>query len=305
MSNGARALLEAQAHRFASLDALLPGAPAPPEGDVLTAALDDGRRVAGLLLHSTHDEHQLSSLWSARRVWELHPLTGDTGRRGMDALLRAWRGRLDRTPETQGDTACVITWPSRDIAAARALLDHGMVPLSVLAIRTEPAPEPDPSPVTVRLAEPDDLAAVVDLTMIELHYSALVGPSTVRANAAELKRDHYRHRLEREEPVWLAERDGVPVGIADCTVSTIDFEAILPRGRWGHVNTVSTHPDVRGGGVGRRLMAQAHIDLQRRGVRGSYLYYNLANPLSSVFWPQQHYRPLWTIWEARPASALR
>jgi hypothetical protein len=29
------------------------------------------------------------------------------------------------------------------------------------------------------------------------------------------------------------------------------------------------------------------------------------NPLSAPFWSQQGYRPLWTTWEARPASAIR
>jgi hypothetical protein len=45
--------------------------------------------------------------------------------------------------------------------------------------------------------------------------------------------------------------------------------------------------------------------LQPPGTRGTYLYYNPPNPISSVFWPRQGYRPLWTLWEVRPATALR
>jgi hypothetical protein len=52
-------------------------------------------------------------------------------------------------------------------------------------------------------------------------------------------------------------------------------------------------------------MTHVHATFAAAGVRGSYLYYNPPNPLSSVFWPRQGYRPLWTVWEARPASALR
>jgi GNAT superfamily N-acetyltransferase len=76
-------------------------------------------------------------------------------------------------------------------------------------------------------------------------------------------------------------------------------------GRWGYVNTVSVLPNARGNGIGRQLMSVAHHDLARHRAIGSYLYYNPANPLSSVFWPRQGYRPLWTIWEIRPSGALR
>ena len=33
------------------------------------------------------------------------------------------------------------------------------------------------------------------------------------------------------------------------------------------------------------------------------LHYEQVNPLSGPFWHQQGYRPLWTTWEARPASS--
>jgi hypothetical protein len=64
-------------------------------------------------------------------------------------------------------------------------------------------------------------------------------------------------------------------------------------------------PGARGSGLGQQLMAVAHHDLARQRTIGRSLYYNPANPLSSVFWPRQSYRPLWTIWEIRPANALR
>ncbi len=64
-------------------------------------------------------------------------------------------------------------------------------------------------------------------------------------------------------------------------------------------------PAARGTGVGQQLMALVHHELSRLGVVGTYLYYNPPNPLSSVFWLRQGYRPLWTVWEVRPAGALR
>jgi hypothetical protein len=35
------------------------------------------------------------------------------------------------------------------------------------------------------------------------------------------------------------------------------------------------------------------------------LHYAQVNPVSAPFWSRMGYRPLWTIWEARPAAALR
>jgi GNAT superfamily N-acetyltransferase len=71
------------------------------------------------------------------------------------------------------------------------------------------------------------------------------------------------------------------------------------------VNCLSVVPDARGAGVGRALMSAAHHELRTMGAERMFLYFNPPNPLSSVFWARQGYRPLWTIWELRPASALR
>ena len=71
------------------------------------------------------------------------------------------------------------------------------------------------------------------------------------------------------------------------------------------MNNVVTAPGDRGSGFGRALMAHVHRELHRGGATRTYLYYNPTNPLSSVFWHRQGYRPLWTMWEVRPAAALR
>lgn len=308
MNGRTQALLHAQASRFARVDPFLPGAPRPPDGDVLTAALPGGSRVAGVLVRTVHQPDELPSLWQALEVNELYPLLGDSGAEGMHALLGAWRGTLDRVGPAGADSSCTVSWPSRDVEVSGVLLDHGLMPLSVLAVRTGPSGTPEvaePSSIAVRRAEPTDLETVLGLAMAELRYSAHVGPTSVRPSALTLKRNLFGRRLALGEPVWLAEQDGVPVGLADCTVSDLDATALLPGGRWGYVNTVSIAPDARGWGVGRQLMAQVHRELRRLGATRTYLYYNPANPLSSVFWSKQGYRPLWTLWEVRPADALR
>jgi len=312
----ARQLLAAQAARFGALDPLLPRAGSIPHGRVLTAVLPDGRRVAGVLLTASYPPGSLPSLWSARDVRELVPLVGAAGGCGLDALLHAWRELQERDGVPPADSAAVVTWPSRDVEATRVLLDHGFVPLSVLAVRCPGTPPPPasgqrgngPPTARIRRATPRDLDTVHELAMFELQYSALVGSATLRDDAAELKRGSLRARLLRQDPVWLAELDGVAVALAECSWTEPDPESWavrLPPGRWGYVNCVSVRPEVRGTGVGRQLMDRVHDEFHREGSVGTYLYYNPPNPLSSVFWPRQGYRPLWTIWEVRPAGALR
>lgn len=304
-------LLAAQAERFAGLDRALPDLLPPEEGDVITAALPDGRRVAGVVIMSTAAEGTPHSLWSARQTWELFPLVGDTGWAGMEALLRAFRRWLDRLGADLigADTACIVSWPSRDIEATRAFLDHGLQPLTVIAVRPVTADKPPPLTIDVRKAGPADLDVVTQLAMAELTYSAMVGAAIVRPDAVDIRRAILASRLEYGDDVWLAERDGVVVAMAEATVlpvnSMLKISRQLLAGRWGYVNSLAVLPGARRSGIGQQLMALVHSKLADRGVHGHHLHYNPPNPLSSVFWPRQGYRPLWTQWEVRPADGLR
>ena len=140
-------MLQAQSARFAGLDPMLPAAATPPDGDVLTAALPDGERVAGVVVRTALEPGSIGTLWSALEVWELHPLLGAASGSAMDALIREWHRIMERGT-TGPDSACVITWPTRDAQANRALLDHGFVPLSAIAVRaTTQAPRQGLPPV--------------------------------------------------------------------------------------------------------------------------------------------------------------
>ena len=308
-------LLERQRHRFAALDPHLPVPTVPQAAELMVVPSPAGDVAAAVTEHSWPPGHG-ALLWSAAHVTELYPVPADTGAPGWDALLGTWRARFGSRLHER-DSAAVVTWPSRDVTATRVLLDHGLAPLAVLAVRPPgpaPAPPADPS-LTVRRAGPADLEACVALAMEELAYSSLVGGSVMRPEATQVKRTTLRDRLGRGEPTWLAERGGRPVGLLECGRAEASpgtwLATLLPPGRWGYVNcaTVTTH--ARGGGVGRALLAAAlpvldHDDDPAAGPgRGSYLYYNPPNPLSSVFWPRAGYRPLWTLWETRPAAALR
>jgi len=64
-------------------------------------------------------------------------------------------------------------------------------------------------------------------------------------------------------------------------------------------------PGERSGGIGACLVRQVHSELDARGIDLTLLHYAQVNPLSAPFWHRMGYRPLWSTWEARPASTLR
>ncbi len=306
-------LVADQHHRFAHLDPWLPAAVVPPPGDVLVVAdgADGHGEVAGVVTHHRWPTGSAPLLWSAASVTELHPVPGTGGPAGLDALVSAWRDHIPAHTAREPDSAAVVTWPSRDTVAARVFLDHGLLPLAVLAVRPVAPPEPvrpDPS-LRVRRAGPDDLEDCVRLAMHEIAYSSLVGGSVLRPEAEAIKRTALHERWQRGEPTWVAERGTETVGLLECGHADAGpgswLAGLLPGGTWGYVNCASVVPGARGTGVGRALVAAAMPALQRPGARGTYLYYNPPNPISSVFWPRQGYRPLWTLWEVRPAAALR
>lgn len=303
----AEPLLAAHRARFAAVDALLPPAAPPADGLRLDAATADGTRVTGVLQRHRPGPGDVSMLWSAADTWQLFPYFGDTGTEGADLLLRALKGLVE-SEATGDDSACAVVWPSRDAEAIRAFLDHGLVPLGALGVRTAPPLPPDPA-VAIRRAGPGDFDVALELATATFDYTGLVAAPR-RANTAGLLAPALRAALAAEEPaVWLAEEAGVVRAMAHCAWidATPGSEAaeLLPPGRWGYVNNVVTTPGERGGGFGRALMARVHQELRTGGAAGTYLYYNPTNPLASVFWHRQGYRPLWTTWEVRPAAALR
>ncbi|MGH3516151.1 MAG: GNAT family N-acetyltransferase [Haloechinothrix sp.] len=307
-------LVATQADLFAALDPLLPPVSQLPAGEVIIASLRDGRQVHGSVYRAVHGPDSVESLWQPRVVWEFTPLLGDTGRAGMDAALAAFRSWIDRevpsSEVTDPDTAAQVRWPSRDVAVAPALRAHGFVPMTTFAVRErQSGTTAARTDVVVRRATTADLDDLVALELAELRYSVDVIGGTARENAEHLLFRPLQRALMFGGRVLVAELAGVAVGVASCGWSSpvpgSSIEGLLPDGRWGYVGTLSVTPAARGSGIGRALMAEAHRELTVDGVRGTYLYYDIANPLSSVFWPRQGYRPLWTKWTAKPAATFR
>jgi GNAT superfamily N-acetyltransferase len=72
-----------------------------------------------------------------------------------------------------------------------------------------------------------------------------------------------------------------------------------------YLQTMFVDEEERGTGVGSAMVRNLHARLDADGVAVTLLHHSQVNPLSGPFWNRMGYRPLWTSWEARPASALR
>ena len=211
-------LLAGQTARFARLDRALPAAVEPPEGDVVTAALPDGSQVAGVLVRSVIAPDSPAALWSALDSWELYPLLGGAPRPGGAARAAGpkWRRMLDLSPPGP-DSACTIIWPSRDAEAGRALLDHGFVPLTAVAVRQSGmASAPGKGPVRRAQGATGRRGHRGRAGAGRAAYSTLVGGTVARPSAARVKRDTVAAHIEGGDLVLLAELDGVTVGLAEC-----------------------------------------------------------------------------------------
>lgn len=296
-----------QAAAFAAVDAELPAFQGLPSGQ--RVAVD--QRIVGSVYEDVLPDHDVRRLWAPRRVWEFTPLLGSGGPDGMARALEAFQSWLaDRVPAgQQPDTGVRIAWPSRDVEAGRVLLRYGFTPMTMLAIRHGGAVAGaiESNGVVVRRATLEDMEELVAIHLEEIRFSSSIMDSTVPDNAAQLLTAALRPAVFFVGRVYLAELGGRPVGSIDCGVvhpprdGTSVADKLVP-GRWGYVGSMSVLPEARGNGIGRAIVDRAHADFAGDGIHRTFLHYEPANPLSSVFWPRHGYRPLWTRWVIQPAT---
>src|SRR5579863_400018 len=225
------------AARLTALDPLLPDSvdlpadPAPVSGDradgcgtVFAASGDDGVVCAlGQCSHWTGEPGSTSLIWSSARQFLLNPvLAGPDPAAALDDLISQWRDHLAKVPEAEeDDTAAVIRWASRDVEGIRVLRRHGLTPQTVIGARVaargdqSPGPaRPAPAGVRVRRAGPADLDVAAELGLGLIRYEANFGSVHERPGMEEELRADLATQLAAPDPwVWLAERDGQPVGL--------------------------------------------------------------------------------------------
>lgn len=313
-------------------------------GPPMVARGASGRPVGlAVCRHQEIPDDSISQTWGTAARFVLTARVGQADAEPVvDQLLSQWRDHLAVVPEAgKDDTAALLYWPSRDITGIRPLLRHGLQPLAVIAARqlgrhgdlpgaarpsswTRPRPAGRADRLTIRQAGPGDEAAVTGFELGVVDYEAHFGGAVRRPATRSLIRAEVRARLRR--PVtwtWLADRPAGPkagleggreggqaTGPAGMIVVQQPQETTWITGLTGtcpavYLPTAYVAEPQRGTGVGGALVRYVHEYLDAAGIQAILLHYALVNPVSGPFWSQMGYRPLWTIWETRPASALR
>jgi GNAT superfamily N-acetyltransferase len=305
--------------RWQGLDRFLPARAELPDGCAAPFVTSGSNgRPAGLAVcrHEYVPAATLNQTWGmAGRFSLIVRLREADTDAALDDLLGQWRGHLAGLPEAgAGDTAAMISWPSRDVTGVNALLRHGLQALTVIAVRSSPAGAgaaangAGPAGLVIREAGPADLNVVTEFEMGVIRFDALFGSAIVRpATEALVRAETQAAVAARPVWAWLAERHGQPVGLVHVQPpGPSGWIAGMARGgATAYLQTMFVQPGERGTGVGAALVRHAHAVLDARGVQTTLLHYAQLNPLSAPFWNRMGYRPLWTGWEVRPATALR
>jgi GNAT superfamily N-acetyltransferase len=250
---------------------------------------------------------------AARFLLTVQIAAPEAGPDALDRLLSAWRDHLAGVPAAAGaDTAAVIAWPSREISEPATLLRRGFACGTVLAARLarrpgSPAAATDPD-IHVRQAEVADLGTVTRLGLEVIRFDAHFGTLVERPDTAgALHRDAAAALAAPDPWIWVAERGGTPVGLlyAQSPEQAGWLAPMVRLAPAAYVDLMYIEPEERGRGAGLALVDRVHQKASAAGVAVMLLHYQLLNPLSGPFWSRQGYRPLWNIWELRPARSIR
>ena len=304
---------EAVGRRWRRIDPLLPEPGALPKegcGTPLEATGNDGSPTGlAVCRHQQVPADSLSQTWgaAARFTLTMRIREPDT-LAAADYLLTQWRDHLN-DPKAGDDTSAIVTWPSRDITGVKALQKHGLQPISVIAVRPagRKTPKPDDG-LQIRHADPQDQDAVTELELGVIHYDAHFGAAIPRPATPALVRQATRQNLEqRPDWTWLATRRGKVIGLAvvEPPAEATWIAGLTRPGRIAYLSDMFISPEERATGTGAKLIANVHHALDSRGIDLTLLHYAQLNPLSGPFWHRMGYRPLWSTWEALPASTLR
>lgn len=303
--------------RWLAADPLLPAALTGRGcgADLAWPGLGGEPAAAGTCEHWHGTPGDLETTFGAAHQFQLtvQMAAPETDPDALDGLLSAWRHHLADVPEAAaGDSAAIIAWPSRDITVPATLLRRGFTCRKVIAAR--PAGRPGcaatgrDTGIQVRQAGPADLDTVTRLGMEVIRFDAHFGTLTERPDTAEALRRDAAAGLAAPDPwIWLAERDAAPAGLL--------YARRPEHARWvapmvrlapaAYVEFMYIPPPERGRGAGPALAERLHQEALAAGVAVILLHYELLNPLSGPFWARQGYRPLWNIWETRPAREVR
>lgn len=319
--------------RLLRVDPLLPRPrrAAPHCGASLSVAHQAGKASMGRCEHWAAEPGSLDLSWGAARRFQLIPaIAGPDVAAGLGQLLAQWRDHLAGLQESgAADTAAIVTWPSRDAGGVATLLRHGFDPLEVLAVRhgargehraaaaqaAQPLAASAPggpgsrdNSLRVRRAGPRDAGVVARLAIEVIRFDSSFGAVNERPDTLAALRREAAGLLAGPEPwTWLAERDGQAVALlaAQRPDAARWIAPMVRQAPAAYLMLMFVQPAERGTGIGGTLVREFHRAADAAGVAVTLLHYEQLNPLSVPFWSRHGYRPLWTTWQAAPASAFR
>ena len=312
--------------RLLRVDPLLPGPrPDAPHCGAPLSAGHEAAAAVGRCEHWAAEPGSLDLSWGAARRFQLSATIADPDvGAGLGQLLAQWREHLAGLPGTgEQDTAAIVTWPSRDADGVATLLRHGFDPLEVLAARTAPRRRatgdrttgPDPGTqgsgdgsLRIRRAGMPDADVVARLAIEVIRFDSRFGAVNERPDTLAALRLAAAGLLAGPEPwTWLAERDGEAVALlaAQRPDAARWVAPMVRHAPAAYLMLMFVQPAERGSGVSGRLVREFHRAADAAGVAVTLLHYEQLNPLSVPFWSRHGYRPLWTAWQATPASAFR
>jgi GNAT superfamily N-acetyltransferase len=144
--------------------------------------------------------------------------------------------------------------------------------------------------ITVRAATMADLSAVVELRLALLRehsqnpiYRRLrpdAPASAMRLFAAQLQSSN--------EVLFLAEREGVPIGVLRC-IASAGLPLLFPA-RHGYISSVYVVPAARRHGVLRALFSAAIDWCRERGLREARLHNAVENEVANAVWDALGFR---------------
>ena len=137
--------------------------------------------------------------------------------------------------------------------------------------------------VTVRRMTAGDVAAVAGLHVASWRsaYRGIMADAYLDDGAPANRLAHWAERLGQPSPAqagFIAERGGIPIGFAFVFGDHDPHYGTL-------LDNLHMHPDARGLGIGRMLLARVAQELASRGWRpGLYLWVFAANPGARRFY---------------------
>ena len=308
--------LRAMGERYRAIDPQLPERGFADGARLLVAG--DPAHAYGASTVERFAEADAEAIWGAARRAALE-LRWDGDAEAVEEMLAEWIAEV--RPELAGpapggdtsdwDSALTVTVPSRDSGLVRPLLSQGFAVVDIEAIRitrraadaTGALERLERTGVSLRPATLADAGLIAEMDTELLEHETQHGGVTARPGATDTLRAGIEERLSEDlDWTWIAAQGGVDVGYLSIEVGKDrHLERVSGGGPVAFVQAMYLRPGVRGGGIGEAIVDFGHGRLEEAGYDRILLNYSALNPRSGPFWCRMGYRPLWSVWQRRPA----